>query len=98
MEKIANRIQNNEENSVTLWDLLYPSFTCPFTVERLGRTGDGNSLSTNLVNYLRCNGLYFHFHILINVNPLFSFRWEVGLRISGVSQYEISLSHLFLWN
>jgi len=46
-ERIASRIQNNGGSSVPVWDLLYPSFNCPFNTERIGRTGDGKISSSN---------------------------------------------------
>jgi len=45
MKKIVKQIQQYrmplKDSGVSIWDLFYPSFTCPFTVERLGRVGDG---------------------------------------------------------
>jgi len=39
-------LRGNTVIDLNFWDLFYPSFACPFTTERLGRTGDGNSVES----------------------------------------------------
>jgi len=47
MKEIEKKLLNGKiVLNANFWDLFYPSFACSFTTERLGRTGDGDSVES----------------------------------------------------